>query len=239
MNIAVVDSVFSDLERTKLCVEQCLEENYHKDFQIRTFHSAFELLSSFDRNTYDLFILETSLQDMNGFELTKVLRKQQDFCVVIFVTASECHALEAYEVGAIQYLLKPLNQGKLRDILIRLMKIFEPVKEKFIFLKTDDGMRKFDVDTIIFIETSGHFQNFYFNEEVVSCRMTGHEADHMMSGYEQFARVHQSYIVNMNRIRAVRDQMVLLDSKDEVLISKRRRAEFRSIFSTYCDNRKR
>lgn len=239
MNIAVVDSVFSDLERTKLCVEECLEENYHKDFQIQTFHSALELLDSFDKNIFDLFILETSLRDMDGFELTKVLRKQQEFCVVIFVTASDHRALEAYQVGAVQYLIKPLNQGKLRDILIQLMKIFEPVKARFIFLKTDEGMRRFDVDTIIFIETSGHFQNFYFSEEVVSCRMTGHEADHMMSGYEQFTRVHQSYIVNMNRIRAVRDQMVLLDSKDEVLISKRRRAEFRSIFSSYCDSRKR
>ena len=86
-------------------------KDFDDDFTIAEFQNIHDLIQHTENQIiYDLYLLDIFLPDGNGMTLAQNLRKKEITSPIIFITSSRDHALDAYTVNAVQYLLKPLEE---------------------------------------------------------------------------------------------------------------------------------
>ena len=163
--------------------------------------------------TYEphLLFLDVHLLDGTGFDLiTKSDYKKFD---VIFITGYDNHAIKAIKVGALDYILKPVDEDEFKDAvskaisnhkkenhLEKLIEIsseyFQGVKKKRVILKTTDNVYAIYEDDIIYCKSDGNYTTFYTQQlEKIVVSKSLKKITEILSE-DVFIRCHQSYIVN-------------------------------------------
>ncbi|MDX1939211.1 MAG: LytTR family DNA-binding domain-containing protein [Saprospiraceae bacterium] len=193
-------------------------------------YNAVEALSFLQKKEADLIFLDINLPQLSGMQLAGLLADKYQ---IIFTTAYSEYAVESYELNAIDYLLKPItferfikSAQKARSILnenkIPNNKTEEPTNAAF-FVKTGKAVVKLCFEKIHYIEALGDYAVFHLQNEkhVVYKRMKELEA----TLPEQFCRIHNSYIVNMNHIIKIEDKQIYIGS-NELPISEKYHFDF-------------
>ena len=78
------------------------------------FECAEEYLFKAEQNAYDVIFLDISMRGQNGMELARQIREKEKDVILVFVTSDASYVFDGYEVGAYRYLMKPLDEEKLR-----------------------------------------------------------------------------------------------------------------------------
>ncbi|MFN8393097.1 MAG: LytTR family DNA-binding domain-containing protein [Bacteroidia bacterium] len=191
----------------------------------------------------DLVFLDIEMPDYNGFELLGFFR-EVDF-EFIFVTAYNEYALRAFEVAAVDYLLKPVEIGLLQAAVDKARKRrfantmqqrIEVLKEAFggdelrrIALSLSDGMVFVEVADIELLEADGAYTKVVQRDGtsiLVSKKLKVFED--LLLHRINFARPHRSYIVNLNRIRRYNrgESLLLMDNGTSIPIARDKKQEF-------------
>ncbi|MBO8131049.1 MAG: response regulator transcription factor [Candidatus Marinimicrobia bacterium] len=158
----------------------------------------------------DVIFLDIKMPQKNGFELVERIDSKYK---IVFITAYDQYAVKAFEINALDYLLKPINKQRLKVTIDRIKKdhvsTSEPASHKFdyndyIYLLVG-GSRKFiRVSNIKCIEAQGNYSYVYYgegNKDIVTKTLKDWERI-LPSKY--FARIHRSVLVNINYIEDVR-----------------------------------
>jgi DNA-binding LytR/AlgR family response regulator len=88
--------------------------------EVHTCGSAAEALRLLQGETYDVLLLDIAMPGLSGLELAQVLRQFRQPPAVVFVTAHALHAVEAFDLHAVDYLLKPVPEKRLREAIARV-----------------------------------------------------------------------------------------------------------------------
>ncbi|MDT3404123.1 LytR/AlgR family response regulator transcription factor [Mucilaginibacter terrae] len=166
------------------------------------FTNAFEAIAYLAQNPVDLLFLDIKMPDISGIELVESLQQKP---LVIFTTAYAEHAVQSYELNAVDYLLKPFSLArflkachKANDVLQLRQGKKQPVNN--IFVKSGYESVRVNFEDILFLEAAGNYVTFVLaDDKRVMSRLTISEALDMLPT-EQFARVHRSFIVNKHKI---------------------------------------
>lgn len=178
--IAICDDSSADREYISSLVTRWGKRERHT-VALSTFCSAEEFLFGYEEDpNFDILLLDIEMGGMDGVTMAKKLRRVNDSVQIIFVTGYNDYIAEGYEVAALHYLLKPVNEGKLFSVLNR-------AAEK---LKRDEKVLKFEVGG----EVSRVPEN-------VTVKMTLGELERELD--ERFYRVSRSAIVNLAYISRV------------------------------------
>ncbi len=214
---------------------KCEENSTDMQFKTVKFYSAEELLDWFDEKTHkpDLMIVDIYLSGRTGIEAVKELRKNGEDTPVVFLTTSKEHALNAYEVDAIQYLVKPLEKEKFYHMMHVCIKAIHKRHDKGIVFKTGNGYRQLMQDEIIYCESERNYQIVHLKEEFIKVRITAKEMFEKLQKYPQFIRCGTSYIVNIHHIISVNKDEVRMDNDTGIFIPKSREAEFKKQYFEY------
>jgi len=200
-----------------------------------------------DEQRPDLILLDIQMPELDGFEVLAAL-EHEPLPYVIFVTAYNHYALQAFEVGAIDYLLKPVapdrfDQALARarsqidrvaglDLAERLARALEQVApdrprvERF--LVKDQGRSRFiAAQEVEWIEAAGNYLKLHMPGAVHLVRATMKEIETRLDP-ARFARVHRTAIVNVDRIQYLEpwshgDQLLVMRSGEKLMISRRYR----------------
>lgn len=206
---------------------------------------AFQLINALD---YYIVFLDINMPGANGLELSKQIKDNPQKPEVIFVTAHEEYALEAFGVDAVDYLLKPVNPARLKEALAkaenRIAKNKTPVAQP----KTESAAHL----DIIPIESQGktvllkHADIIYVNAQNDYCTFKTFDK-HYLSRFtlkelatrlnrNLFFRCHRSYLVNIKRVREVTPLyngtlLLTVDDKEksEVPVSRSQAKQIRQI----------
>lgn len=196
----------------------------------------------------DVIFLDIQMPEMDGFEVLQALscRRQVPPCIV-FVTAFDQYALKAFEVYALDYLLKPFDRERLQttlqrvrdqlsrqpaalqqrlDLLLRRLEERRPYPSRFL-VRSRGRVRFLKAEEIDWIEASANYVELHAGSRSYLLRETMHGMQAKLDP-EQFVRVHRSHIVNLDRIREIQpwsrnDFIILLDSGAQVKMSRRYR----------------
>lgn len=165
--------------------------------------SGDEMLEAWNREkpNMHLLFLDIYMKGSDGVETARRLRAAGCKATIIFLTMTSDFAIEGYEVEAAGYLLKPLEREKLRLLLKRLLS-----REKLSALTLRQGSSVFTIlpSEIVFIESRRNRLLIHTVEETIAYYGRLDElAGQLPSG--PFLRCHQSFLVNMNRIRAAEE----------------------------------
>nr|NQU90820.1 response regulator transcription factor [Bacteroidota bacterium] len=195
-----------------------------------------------------LILLDIKMADGTGFDLLHAL-DQIDF-KVIFVTAHENYAIQAFKYSAVDFLLKPVNPHELAEAVRRAAEVRqsdyntrlqalednfksnEPHRKKII-LKTQENIHLMDIQDIVFCESDGCYTRIYTkdkNKILISKLLK--EYDELLQG-AGFYRVHKSYLINLRHIKRFEKQdggNIVLTNEHKLPVASRKKEELLELF---------
>lgn len=171
---------------------------------VSSFPSAIEALAFMKQNPVDLIFLDIQMEDLTGIQLLEIMDPKP---AVILTTAYDQYALKGYELNVSDYLLKPYSFErflKATEKVHHQMKQHQPEidNDAFIFLKTEYRLEKVNFDDILYIESRGDYVYVVCSQIKILTLMTL-KSIIMKLPVEQFIRVHKSYVVSINKIKAI------------------------------------
>lgn len=123
----------------------------------KLFSSAEAFLFEYEENkTYDLLLLDIEMAKMDGVSMAKHIRQTNEAIQIIFITGYSDYILEGYEVQALHYLLKPLKEEKLFQILDRALAKIK-TNEKPLLIEQNSGMVRIPLYEIAYLEVNQNY----------------------------------------------------------------------------------
>jgi len=208
--------------------------------------NGFEAVKAVAEHDPDLLLLDIQMPKLDGFEVLELLERDVP---VIFITAHDEHALRAFEVHAVDYLLKPFNEQRLAEAVSRARErmasgVAQPVDEVAAAARADAGglerilvregsdVHVIPIDTVDYIEA---------RDDAVVIHAGGHthlKAQRLAAlaerlGADSFVRVHRSYIINIERLGRI--ELYAKDSRIAILTDGTKIPVSRSGYARLCD----
>ena len=238
----IVDDELKSRESLKILVEDFCDGVEVKAL-CQNVAEAVKAIGEFDP---DVVFLDIQLQRETGFDLLTQL-KNIEF-EVIFTTAYSEFAIKAFKFSAIDYLLKPIDVGELKQALSRvekrrnntigdrLQQLMQNIRAGTsgnykLALPTADGLVFVKVSQILYCEASSNYTEFVMEDNrkfIVSRTLKEYED---MLGEQNFFRIHHSYLINLNAIKKyVRGEggYVIMNNDKSLDVSKRKKEGFLS-----------
>lgn len=198
---------------------------------ISAYESAKELLSDIQKGVdFQLLLLDVLMDEMDGMELAKELRRQNNKAAIIFVSINREMALRGYEVSAARYLEKPLNEEKLKEALLYCYKEIQIKKE--ILLPTVQGQCRISISDIQYVEAFERGSKFVLANESIECRLKFGDVEALLPK-PRFLLCHRAYIVNLDHVKYIRNYEFELNNGTIISIGKGRYAEAHKAFVNY------
>ena len=138
----------------------------------------------------DILLADIEMDGINGVEMAERVRLEDDSIQIVFITGYPDYMSRGYDVSALHYLLKPLSEEKLSEVLDRAMKNIER-KGRRLILSTDEGDWATTLDSILYTESSLHNIHIYVCDGMREVRMTLSEL-RMMLKYRVCRRQHMA-----------------------------------------------
>lgn len=182
-----------------------------------------------DSREIDLLFLDIELSagGQDGMALAKRIRESAGGPqpVIIFVTGYERYVFDAFDVGAFQYLLKPVDEEKFAGVFSRAMAQIEAKAEKpALTLQFANATKTIPLENIFYIESSNHKVILHLTDgEFVSYTKIG-DLETELQG--QFFRVHKGYLVNLSYVDGYTRAEVEMANGDRLLLSKYKYQDF-------------
>lgn len=168
-----------------------------------SFNNAFEAITYLQQNKVDLIFLDIKMPDISGIDFLKSLSKPP---MVIFTTAYSEHAVQSFELDAVDYLLKPFSLSRFLKACNKAKELIDlraqaPMPQSdFIFVKDGYEQVKVWLKDINYIEASGNYTQFHLaDNKLISSRITINELAEILPA-NQFVRTHRAFIIAKDKI---------------------------------------
>lgn len=231
MKIAICDDEVLQLQLLNNYVERWANEE-DINYSIELFQSAesfhFQWLEDF---SYDLILLDIEMGELNGIELSKLIREKDNEIQIIFITALTDYIHEGYDVDAINYLIKPISEEKLKETLNKAIGRKE-VKSKSIFIESDGMTYRANEGSIMYMEIKNHQLYIYKKDQVITTRKSLKEMEGTLSK-DEFIKPHRSYIVALRYIKKIDSKQIILKDNSMIPISRGNYGEVQKRFFDY------
>ena len=190
---------------------------------IRQFRSGVELLQALE--SFDIVFLDIIMQGLDGMKTAQIFREKASDKMLIFVSSSREYVFEAYDVEAFQYLLKPVDDRKLKRVLQKAILKTERRSQEFIIVSRERQKRKLFLDDIYYFEIKGRMVDVHGPEGIFTYYEQIGELENKLRD-KGFFRCHKSYLINLKYVDGYNRQEAILENGEAVVIAKRRYEEF-------------
>lgn len=237
----IIDDERLAREELKLSLSNFAEINIVDEAQ-----NGEEGIEKINRHKPDLIFLDVSMPGMTGFEM---LKRIEDIPQVIFTTAFDEYALKAFELQAIDYILKPVELERLSQAVKRVSsEITETIQQNYfdrtnkilnpndkVFIKDGEKCWFIELNRVRMMESEGNYVKVYFDQfrPMVLSSLNNFET---RLNPEYFFRANRKFIINLNHIVAVDTWFngglkIEFSTGEKVEISRRQAIRFKEIFS--------
>lgn len=222
LSIAVCDDDIITCSNMAKKVKEILEE-MRKSCMIRQFFSGKELLQASE--SFDIVFLDILMRDLDGMKTARIFREKASDNILIFISSSREYVFAAYDVEAFQYLLKPIEDIKLQQVLKRAVLKTESRSQEFIIASKERQKRKLFLDDIYYIEMKGRILEVHGTDGIFTYYERIGELESQLQE-KGFFRCHKSYLINLKYVESYRRQEAILENGEGIVIAKRRYEQF-------------
>jgi len=180
--------------------------------------NAMEAAALLHKESIDLIFLDIQMPGLNGLQFVRSLKNQP---MIIFVTAYQEHALEGFDLDAIDYLLKPVSFERFLKACNKAQELFNlqqkpPLRDEhpgYFFVYVEYNQVKVIIADILYIEGMKDYVKIFLSTSAkpVITKMSLKSLEEKLSGY-RFARIHKSYIVSADKVTAIKRDLVCISN---------------------------
>lgn len=205
------------------------------DSHIEVYAAGEELLAT--NKSFDLVFLDIQMEGLNGMDTARALRTKKADTILIFVTGLKEYVFEAFDVSAFHYLLKPLEEEKLDEVLERALKEVNRRKaqeKKQILIQTRSHNYNLDQSIIFYLESRGKKVEIHTTRETIEAYASISRLEEQLGN--SFYRCHRGYLVNLAYIVEYRTDRIRLSNGDEVYLAKEKYPSFVKTYMRYLQD---
>jgi DNA-binding LytR/AlgR family response regulator len=197
--------------------------------------NALEAKQVLQKSRIDILFLDINMPVLDGISFLKTLKNPPQ---IIFTTAYKEYAVDAFDLAACDYLLKPFSLDrfivavdkaleKINTHPVETYKYQAEVAEDYIFIKADGKIYKVHFDELLFAEAQGNYTKIVTTEGILLPTMTFSSFEDMLPK-SLFPRVHRSFIINKSKITHIEGNRVFIN-KNEIPIGSNYKDAFLSM----------
>ena len=201
--------------------------------EVEAVGGAAEALSALARRPFDGLFLDVRMPGMDGVELARVIGRFAAPPAIVFVSAYETAAVDAFELGAVDYLVKPVSLRRLDEALGRVAatRPAAPPADTVAVPTPRGGTRLIPRASILYVQAYGDYVRIHSDEGRFLLREALSDVEERWEPFG-FARVHRGYLANLRRATEVRPRengtaVLVLEDGSEVPIARRQVTELR------------
>ena len=226
-HIAVVEDDSSASQQIQNYLSLYQKEN-EQEFSVTVFADGLSILEDY-HPIWDIILMDIEMPLMDGMTAAKRIRELDQSVIIIFITNMAKYAIKGYEVGALDFVLKPVSYFAFS---LKITKALTSLAQKASVLLTfKNGMMRLPAEDITYIEILRRQMIVHTETEVYPVVGTLTEMEAKL-GDAGFARCNKGYLVNLRHVKRITADSVQVGN-DELLISRRRREDFLTAITDY------
>ena len=191
---------------------------------ISTFNNAIDAVSFINQNNVDLIFLDIQMPHFSGIEFLNTIEKKP---LIIFTTAYSDYAVEGFNLGAVDYLVKPIPFHRFLKSVVRAQQILTPtmvqaisesttipeLEQDFMFVRAEYENVKMNFSDILFIEGLKDYVKIYTTDNKFTLTLISLIKLENLLFSKGFSRIHRSYIINIKHVKSIQKNKVLISDK--------------------------
>jgi len=192
---------------------------------VSTFNNAIDAVSYINQTNIDLIFLDIQMPHFSGIEFLNTIEKKP---LIIFTTAYSDYAVEGFNLGAVDYLVKPIPFHRFLKSVVRAQQIFNPataiqaisenttppeLEQDFMFVRAEYENVKMNFADILFIEGLKDYVKIYTTDNKFTLTLISLIKLENLLSSKGFSRIHRSYIINIKHVKSIQKNKVLISDK--------------------------
>lgn len=186
------------------------------------------------RPCYQVIFLDIEMPMLDGMKAAQAIRQKDSQVVIVFITNVARYAVKGYEVGALDFILKPLKYEPFALKMNRIVRMADQPSEKSIMVTVGSDIYRIPVPKLLYVEVVRHQVVYHTTEEDICVRSSLKEAEKLLleNGFE---KCNTCYLVNLRHVKGIKDNYVLVGS-EKLQISRARKKGFVQAVADYIAN---
>lgn len=227
MIVAIVEDN-KEYSQTLLSFIERFEKENNIAVEVFQYYTGCDFLDECQKNEFNIVFMDIMMPGIDGMETAKRLRSADNEISIVFVTNMAQYAINGYEVGAIDFIVKPIDYQNFALKFQKVLNVQSKKTGKNVFIKTSEGLVNLDTKDIIYGETYGHYVKLHTKSSIVTSRASMKEILNLLGlGFRQCSK---SYFVNLSYVRKITTTSLFVGvegSKDtEILLSRKLKDNF-------------
>ncbi len=217
INITICDDEQIEREYLTNLVKTWAEKQGHF-LCVKTFESGESFLFSYEEDkAVDILLLDIQMKELDGVTLAKKIRESNSQVQIVFITGISDFIAEGYEVSALHYLMKPVKEDKLFEVLSKAVEKLGQV-EKTLLLNINKENTIVAIKDIKYIESLDHYVNINTLDNTYKIKMSLSDIEKELD--QSFIRCQRSFVVGLRYIKKTTKNSVILTDDTEIPISR-------------------
>lgn len=224
-------AICEDERETQLLIENYIDDilkNINVEYNIQKYNSGEELLEE-NLKDIDILLLDIQMGQINGMDVARKIREVDNKMEIIFITSLIDYIQEGYEVRAYRYLLKPIELEELKKHMLTCIKEIEKNKNHCILIKNKSNTYKIYSNEIKYIEVQKKDMTIHTINKNFEAKYSLEKIEKDLNS-DEFVRCHKSFIINLSYIENIKLNTAILESGEEVPVSRYRYKEVKERF---------
>lgn len=237
LRIAICDDEEKHLTQTAALLNIYLRSRPGLHGQVETFRSGDALLAQAENaEGFDLYVLDILMPELSGIDTGRRLRALGQGGEIVYLTSSNDFAADSYDVHAFFYLLKPVGEAKLFQVLDGAVEKLNRRRSSAVVVTTSDGPRLILLEHIRYVERIGRCMRYYCTDGTVdsqTIRVSFREMAAPLLADKRFCLCGASFVMNFQHVNGVNGQTALLDNGQTVALPRTAATEFKKAWGNY------
>lgn len=202
-------------------------------FQVTTFTDGDEITENY-RAEYDIILMDIQMRFMDGMTAAEKIRELDDEVTILFITGAPQYAIRGYRVGAMDFIVKPIEYHAFSESLGRAVRHLKKSEGKYITVSIRGGRRKINVEEVRFVEVFDHDLVFHMPDEEIEAKGSMNAIEKELPT-ENFYKCSKGCIVNMRYVDAMIGSEVRLGG-DRIQVSRARKKGMIDALNEYMES---
>lgn len=229
VHIAIVEDSPFDQKMLVDCLQEYEAETGTK-MQILIYSSGEKLLERYPENL-DILFMDIMMENMDGLKTARLVRRQDEKVLLIFVTSMIQYAIQGYSVDAMDFVVKPVTYTGIKLRMDRALHKLQQSLPVHLEISNQEGTWQVNANDICYLESFNHKVIVHTKNQTIHANASLHSFEKLLEK-QPFFRCHASFLVNLRYVDKIQGNDIWVNGK-LLSISRYRRKDFLEAWSAY------